>query len=292
MDDEVEFVAEVFAFAVDVDPLVDVAFDVDLFGAEHLDMLRVVEEVHEGQGSGDGEVVDRHFVEDGDVEQAVGNLGLGGHGEIVSVLATVGDGDEPGFAVDGAVVDGEAVDVGLVAGVFAEEEAGIGLETALLDGLEESCDIGVEAYARGVDREVGVVDDDGVDGLGLHLVEAAHRQGGTQGYLEGAGQAIAAATGDDAHVSTGVLEALGHVVDAAVAAYGDDAVEAFLGGFVGQCGAMMDMFGVDDAVVEEVVVEVVLNDGLDIFLSSGAGDGVDDEEGLLFPRRRAAIAND
>ena len=277
-----EVVAEVFAFTVDVDPFVEVALDMNLFGAEHLHMLRVVEEIHEGQWCGDGEVIDRNLVDDGDVEKSVGELRFRRNREVVTILAAVGDGDKPGFAFEGASIDSEMVVAVLIAGIFAEEEAGVGFETTFLDGFEETGDIGVEAHTRGVHREVFVVDDDGVDGLGVEFVEILNSECGTQGNLEGARQSVAAAAGDDAHVDTAVLEPLCHIIDATVATYSNDAVEALIGGFAGQLGAVMDMLGVAHRIVEEVLVEVLPDDGFNILLSAGAGDGIDDEKGLLF----------
>ena len=45
---------------------------------------------------------------------------------------------------------------------------------------------------------------------------------------------------------------------------------------------MVLMLGVDDVMVEEVVVEVAGEQSLDIFLASDAGNGVDDDEHLFF----------
>ena len=40
-------------------------------------------------------------------------------------------------------------------------------------------------------------------------------------------------------MNAGILEALSHIVDAAVATYGNDTVETLVGGFTGNFGAVM-----------------------------------------------------
>ena len=67
-----------------------------------------------------------------------------------------------------------------------------------------------------------------------------------------------------------------------VAAHGDDAVAAFVGGLAGYLGAVVYVFGVAHSIVEEVLVEVLLEQGLYAALPAYAGDGVDDYEGFGF----------
>ncbi|MCP6003240.1 hypothetical protein NL386_37415, partial [Klebsiella pneumoniae] len=56
--DEMELVAYVLAFTVDVDPFVDIAGHKDFVGFEHLDMLAELKVVGIDKGAGDGKVLD------------------------------------------------------------------------------------------------------------------------------------------------------------------------------------------------------------------------------------------
>ena len=268
--DEVQLVAYVLAFAVDVDPFVDVAGDKYLVGFEHLDMLAELEVVGIDEGAGDGDVADGDFVDDGDVDEAVVELGLRGDGGVVAELVAVGEGGEPRLALDFLAVDDEGVVFRLVGGVFAEDEVEVGGEAAELGGFHEACDEGVEAHAGDGGDVKCVVEDDGVDEPGVVLVEDADGQCRVEGYLHAAREAVAAAAGDDAEGGVAAVHAGDDVVDAAVATDGGDDVVAFHGAFAGYLGAVVDVLSVDDFMVEEVVVEVVLEHALDLFLPSDA----------------------
>ena len=81
-----------------------------------------------------------------------------------------------------------------------------------------------------------------------------------------------------------VLEALGYVIDASVTAHGNNTVVPVVGGITRHFGAVMNVLSVANGVVKEVVVEVLFDDVLDILLSAGTGNRIDDKKGLLFQR--------
>ena len=91
MVDEVEFVAYVLAFTVDIDPFVDIACHKDFVCLEHLDMLAELEMVGIDQRTGDREVLDGNLVNNTDVDKPVVEFGLRSHGRIVAKLVTVGE---------------------------------------------------------------------------------------------------------------------------------------------------------------------------------------------------------
>lgn len=274
--DEVELVADVLAFAVDVDPFVDVARHPYLVGFEHLDVLGELEVVGIDEGTGDGDMLDGDLIDDADVDEAVVEFGLWGDGGVVAELVGVGEGGEPGFALDFFAVEDEGVVLGFVGGVLAEDEVEVGGEAAELGGLHEAGDEGVEAYAGDAGDVELIVEGDGVDGAGVVLVEDADGEGGGEGYLHAASKAVAAAAGDDAEGGVAAVHAGDDVVDAAVAANGGDDVEAFVGALAGDVGAVVDMFGIAYLVVVEVLVEVGVEEALNFLLTSNTRDGVDD----------------
>ncbi len=282
MVDEVELGAYVLAFAVDVDPFVDVARHPHFVGFEHLDMLAQLKMVGIDQWPCDGDVLDGYLVDDADVDEAVVEFGLRRHGGVVAELVAVGKGGEPRGASDFLAVDDEGVVFGFVGGVFAQDEVEVGGEAAHFGGFHESCDEGVEAYAGDAGDVVGVVEGDGVDEPLVVLVEDADGEGRREGYLHASCQSVAAAAGDDAEGGVGAVDAGDDVVDAAVAAHGGDDVEAFHGSLAGQLGAVVDALGVAHFVVVNVLVEVVFQQPFNLFLSPDTRDGVDDYEHLFF----------
>lgn len=91
----------------------------------------------------------------------------------------------------------------------------------------------VEAYAGDAGNVVGVVEGDGVDESGVVLVEDTDGEGGCEWYFKAARQSIATSTRDDAEGGIGTVDACDDIVDAAIAAYGGDNVEALVGTLAG-----------------------------------------------------------
>ena len=276
MIDEMELGADVFAFAVDVDPFVDVACYPYFVGFEHLDVLGELEVVCIYERTRDGDVLDGYLIDDADVDEAVVELGLRSHGGVVAELVGVGEGSEPGFAFDFFAVEDEGVVLGLVGGVLAEDEVEVGGEAAELGGLHEAGDKGVEAYACYAGDVELVVEGDGVDFARIVLVEDADGEGGGEGYLHAAGEAVAASAGDDAEGCVAAIHAGDNVVHATVSTHGGDDVESFVGTLAGELGAVVDMLGIANLMVVEVVVQVIVEQAFNLFLTSDTRDGVDD----------------
>ena len=66
-----ECVANVFAFAVNIYPFVDISSQCDFMGFEHFHMLAELEMVGIDERACDGKVFDGYFVNDADVDEAV-----------------------------------------------------------------------------------------------------------------------------------------------------------------------------------------------------------------------------
>ena len=284
MVDEMEFQTGVFAFAIDVDPFVHVACDYDFVGFEHFDMLAELEVVGIDKGSGYGEMLDRDFVDDADVDESVVEFGFGCDGYVVAKLVAVGKGDEPGFAVERhiVVVDSDGIVFAGVGRIFAKDEVQIGRKAPYFGGFHQSGDIGVEAHTGDAGDDVFVVEDDGVDGVFVVFVQDAYRQGGYQWNLHASSQPVAASARDDAQSGVGVFKSGDHIVDRAVAPTGDNDIVALVGCFAGDVCAVVYAFGIAYRVVKEVLVEVVFQYCLDLFLAAYARDGVDNNKKFLF----------
>ena len=279
-----KFFANIFAFAVDVDPFVDIARDGDFVSLEHFDMLAELEMVGIDEGAGDREVFDGNFVNDADVDEAVVEFCFRSDGGVVAELVAVGEGDEPGVACDGGVfvVEGEGVVVAFVGGVFSEDEAEVGGEAAHFSRLHEAGDEGVESHAGDAGDDEFVVEDDGVDVVVVLLVDDADGESGDEWDFEASGEAVAAAAGNDGEGGVGVLESADDIVDRAVAAAGGNDVVALVGGLSCDFGAVVDVFGIVDGIVEKVEVEIGFQYVFNPFLTSDARYWVDyDKEFFL-----------
>ena len=206
------------------------------------------DDVHQQQGQVGAEGHD-HF------HQAVVGPGLGGDLRPAAVLGEIGDGEEDGIGIDtrGAAIEG-GVD-GLV-GVGHEFGGGgedVGRDAAEGERCEAPGDGGIPRQAAG-DEERAAVGKANINGFPPGGRQGADGGGNFQGDAEVAGEAVAAAGGDDAQGDGRADEHAADAVDHAVAAGDQDGIDPIVNGpfrfspAVGDVGAeLVRDIGLDSA---------------------------------------------
>ena len=267
--------------AVEVNGTLALTMNVDATRLEGLDVGVVAQRLSKEVDSEGRGLDDVEGLHDDDIHHAILHRSARGDVGIVAILRSVGTGNEEGFVLVGARLVLNGVGVGLIGESFLEHIFDIGGEAALACLSKLQRYKGVEAHAAGAEERL-VVDDTEVEMVGLSQIDDVEGFLHVHGQTEMTRQAVARAAGHDAKGGFAMNQRASHLVDGAVATYGDADVDAVSNALLGNLCSMTRILRLNDAAAESTGVDALVDELGQLCLRLGSRDGVDNENYRLF----------